>query len=150
VEPLLDAWRINNRINLYLLEALTPEALATPLTKGKAVGDQFAHIHNVRLMWLKASAPELHEPLSKIENGADHAQLQTGLQASGDAIEELLRRADSPDGRVKNFKPHAAGFLSYMVAHESFHRAQAEVALRQAGTPLPDKIAYGTWEWGAR
>jgi uncharacterized damage-inducible protein DinB len=150
MESLLEAWRTNNRINLYLLEAIPPEGLATPLAKGKAVGDQFAHIHNVRLMWLKVSAPDLNASLAKIEKGADRQLLEQGLKASGVAIEEVLRRAGSPDGKIKNFKPHAASFLNYLVAHESFHRAHAEIALRQAGTPLSDKIAYGAWEWGVR
>jgi uncharacterized damage-inducible protein DinB len=150
VEALLETWRINDRINRYLLDNLSPEALATPLAKGKAVGDQFAHIHNVRLMWLQACAPDLHAPLGKIDKGADSASLSSGLQASGAAIEEVLRRAGTPEGRVKGFKPHAAAFVGYMVAHESFHRAQAELALRQAGTPLSDQVAYGSWEWGVR
>jgi uncharacterized damage-inducible protein DinB len=150
VEALLETWRINDRINRYLLESLPPEALATPLVKGKSVGDQFAHIHNVRLMWLQACAPDLYKPLQKIEKGADREALNSGLEASGEAIEEVLRRAGTPDGRVKGFKPHATAFVGYMIAHESFHRAQAELALRQAGTPLSDKVAYGSWEWGVR
>lgn len=151
MESLLETWRINDRINRYLLEAIPPEALATPLPKGKSVGGNFTHIHNVRLMWLKASAPDLHAGQAKFEKEPfDHAQLAERLTASGEAIEELVRRAGTPEGRIKGFKPHAAGFVGYLISHESFHRAMVEIALRQAGTPLDDKIAYGTWEWGSR
>ncbi|MEZ0326462.1 MAG: DinB family protein [Fimbriimonas sp.] len=150
MEELLETWRINNRINLYLLEALEEDSLTVPLTKGKTVGGQLAHVHNVRLMWLKAAAPDLNEPMVKLEPTATKAELAAGLESSSKAIEELLRRAGSPGGKVKGFKPHAAGFLGYMIAHEGFHRGHLELALRQAGKPLPDKIAYGSWEWGSR
>ena len=150
MEALLDTWRINNRINLYLLQSLTPEALAIPLAKGKAVGAQFSHIHNVRLMWLKASASDLQEGLTKLEGSPSVEELATHLDASSKAIEELVSRAGSPEGKVKNFKPHATAFVAYMIAHEANHRAHIEVALRQAGTPLPDTVAYGMWEWGVR
>ena len=150
MEELIETWQINNRINLYLLEALDSSALAIPLTKGKTVAGQLAHIHNVRLMWLKAAAPDLHEGLAKSEPNATKEDLATGLANSSQAIEELLRRAGSPGGRIKGFKPHAAAFLGYLIAHESFHRGHLELALRQAGMPLSDKIAYGAWEWGSR
>ena len=51
---------------------------------------------------------------------------------------------------MKNFKPHAAAFLGYLISHEANHRGHIELALRQAGIPLDDKIAYGQWEWGVR
>src|SRR5205085_11698303 len=46
----LDAWEIHNRINLYLLDAIEAEHLNDHLaSKGRSVGEQFAHLHNVRL-----------------------------------------------------------------------------------------------------
>jgi uncharacterized damage-inducible protein DinB len=150
MEELLDTWRIHNRINLYLLDAIPSELLAAPLVKGKAVGAQFAHMHNVRLMWLKSAGPELLEGQVKLEPASSATDLRAALVSSGEAIEELLRRAGGPGGRIKGFKPHAAAFLGYLISHESFHRGHAELALRQAGSALPDKIAYGMWEWGTR
>ncbi|MFN2511091.1 MAG: DinB family protein [Pyrinomonadaceae bacterium] len=53
----LEAWDIHNRVNLYVLEAIDPEHLKdVSASKGRTVGEQFAHIHNVRLMWLKSAA----------------------------------------------------------------------------------------------
>ena len=58
--PLLETWQIHNRINLYLLDTIDAASLAThSASKGRSVGEQFAHVHNVRLMWLKSAAPEL-------------------------------------------------------------------------------------------
>jgi uncharacterized damage-inducible protein DinB len=149
-DQLVDTWQIHNRIHLYLLDAIAPEALSSPLTKGKGVASQFAHIHNVRLMWLKASAPDLLEGLEKLEDDLTHDRLSASLRASSDAIAALISRTVESGGRVKNFKPHVVGFLGYLISHESHHRGQIEIGLRQVGTPLPDKISYGLWEWGSR
>ncbi|MCW5943131.1 MAG: hypothetical protein KIS66_12930 [Fimbriimonadaceae bacterium] len=148
-EQLVDAWRINARLALYLLEAVPDGALATKVQKSKSVAGHLGHTHNVRLMWLKAAAPDLHEGLSKVEGDGDREALAAALTASGEAIAILLVRGIA-EGRVKGFKPHPAAFLGYLVAHEAFHRAQAELALRQAGLPLDDRVAYGLWEWGVR
>ncbi len=148
MSPLVETWQIHDRINRYLLDAIPDEDLQTKLAKGKSVLGQFAHIHNVRLMWLKAAAPELLEGLEKLEDPS-RAALQTQLEKSGDAIATLIEQAETT-GKVKNFKPHPTAFVGYLIAHESNHRGHAELALRQAGKPIPDKVMYGLWEWGVR
>jgi len=150
-EQLIETWRINNRITLYLLEALTEEQLKVPLAKGKSVESQLSHIHNVRLMWLKVAAPDLWEGLEKLESsGLTKASLAAALESSGEAVAELVGRSCDAGGKVKNFKPNVTAFVAYLAAHDGNHRGQVEVALRQAGTPLSDKIGYGIWEWGTR
>src|SRR5258708_35373625 len=96
---LLDTWAIHNRIHLYLLEALSDDALRGQLSSGgRDVAHQFAHTHDVRLMWLKASAPDLLDAgLAKF--GSDGApsgpELAAALAASGEAIAALLARGFS-------------------------------------------------------
>lgn len=151
MDSLLETWRINDRINRYLLDAIPPDALNIKLAKGKSVGGNLTHVHNVRLMWLKSAAPDLLESQTKFEQEPfDSDEIGRRLTASGLAIEEMVRRAGSPEGRIKGFKPHAAAFVGYLIAHESFHRAMVEIGLRQAEVPLSDKVAYGMWEWGSR
>lgn len=151
-EQFIDAWRIHNRINLYLLDAVEPAALeSVASSKGRSVGEQFAHIHNVRLMWLKAAAPDLLEGLEKIEKEGvgDKEGLVAALEASSAAIEQLLGRGFET-GKVKNFKPHTPAFFGYMISHESHHRGQIMLALKQSGIKIDKKIQYGMWEWGGR
>jgi uncharacterized damage-inducible protein DinB len=149
----LETWDIHNRINLYLLDAVAPAALSGLSTsKGRNVGEQFAHIHNVRLMWLKAAAPDLLNGLMKLEkeNALDKKLLRKSLSDSSAAIRSLLEQSLAQGGKVKGFKPHVAAFLGYLISHESHHRGQIALALKQAGTPLDKKTQYGIWEWGVR
>jgi uncharacterized damage-inducible protein DinB len=151
-DPLVETWQIHDRINRYLLDAVPEEALgASPGPKFRTVFQQFAHMHNVRLMWLKAAAPALLSGPGKLE-GEDgpKAELAAALEASGRAIGALLAQASASGGKVKGFKPHATAFLGYLIAHESHHRGQVGWTLKGAGRPLDRKTAYGLWEWGVR
>src|SRR5579862_821256 len=92
---LLETWQINHRLNLYLLDAIADEALpSVPLVKGRSVAEQFAHIHNVRLLWLKSAAPELLTGLAKIDKEGEIAKpaLREALTKSGEAIAVLLQK----------------------------------------------------------
>ena len=112
----------------------------------------FAHVHNVRLTWLKAAAPELLIGLEKIERAEvlERERLARSLEESGNAVGTLLGQALEADGRVKGFKPHAAAFLGYLISHESHHRGQIVLSLKQAGYPVDRKTLFGLWEWGVR
>lgn len=150
---LVEAWQIHDRINLYLLEAVDAQSLSShSASKGRSVGEQFAHVHNVRLMWLKSAAPELLKGLKKIEGeqANDKGFLAKSLAESGKAIGALLTQSVEAGGKVKGFKPHAAAFLGYLISHESHHRGQIALSLKQSGKPLDRKISYGLWEWGVR
>src|SRR5713226_7130810 len=150
-EQILDTWNIHNRINLYLLDAIPPEAFSgVSASKGRNVGEQFAHIHNVRLMWLKAAAPVLLKGLTKLEreNAVDKKRLRKSLSDSSVAIRSLLEQSLEQGGKIKGFKPHAAAFLGYLISHESHHRGQIGWTLKHSGHPLDQKTAFGLWEWG--
>jgi uncharacterized damage-inducible protein DinB len=152
-DQLVETFQINNRINLYLLEAIDEKHLADVYSgsKGRSAGKQWAHLHNVRLMWLKASAPELMEGILKIEDtdALNKKVLKNGLTKSGKAIESLFRKAEK-EGRIKGFKPHPAAFLGYLLAHEAHHRGQIIISLKQNGHMIDQKTQYGIWEWGVR
>lgn len=150
---LVETWAVHDRINLYLLDAVDPQSLDShSASKGRSAGEQFAHLHNVRLMWLKSAAPELLTGLNKIESeqANDKKLLAKSLVESGKAIGALLAQSLEAGGKVKGFKPHAAAFLGYLISHESHHRGQIALTLKQSGKPLDKKISYGLWEWGVR
>lgn len=150
-EQQIETWRIHNRIHAYLLDALDAAALAAaPQPKGRTVGSQFAHIHNVRKMWLAQAAPDLDAPLEKLDPGAQTVDdLKRHLADSGEAIAAQLARAFET-GKMKGFKPSPSAFLGYLIAHESHHRGQILTTLKQNGLLPPKKILFGLWEWGVR
>jgi uncharacterized damage-inducible protein DinB len=138
---------------LYVLDAIAIEGLnAQSPAKGRTVGELFAHLHNVRLMWLKAAAPELLKGLQKIEKTETGKKdvLRKSLVDSGKAIRALVGQSFEAGGKVKGFKPHAAAFVGYLISHEAHHRGQIVLLLKQAGQRLDNKVLYGMWEWGVR
>jgi len=149
---LIDTWHISNRINEYLLSGIKDEHLADISSgKGRSVGHAFAHLHNVRLMWVQASAPELMTGLNKIANEEKITKklLLDNFEKSAAVIAEILKRG-LETGKVKGFKPSPEAFLGYMIAHEAYHRGQITLSLKENGH-LPDKkILFGMWEWGVR
>jgi uncharacterized damage-inducible protein DinB len=152
-DPLVDTWQINARINLYLLEALPAAGLAAKAASGgRTVAEALAHVHNVRLMWLKAAAPALLDGLSKLEKdeGLTAAALKSALAQSAKAVQQLIEASLAAGGKIKGFKPHVHAFVGYLISHESHHRGQVALALKESGMPLDKKTAYGLWEWGSR
>lgn len=148
---LLNAFQINNRINLYLLENLPAEAWTAkpPEGKGRTVAAIVAHMHNVRVMWLKAcGAQRVPEQLDRAS--VSPAQASQAVNESCEALSEIIQHALATDGRVKGFKPDVAGFLGYLIAHDAHHRGQITMLARQLGHPLPKQAMFGMWEWGRR
>ena len=153
VNQLLETWDINNRIDLFLLDAIAADHLRDiSVSKGRNAGEQFAHLHNVRLMWLKSAAPDLLKKQKKIEkeDATNKILLRRSLIDSGEAIKTLLQKSFASDGKIKGFKPHAAAFLGYILAHDAHHRGQIILLLKQNGHHIDKKTQYGIWEWGVR
>ncbi len=101
-------------------------------------------------MWLEAAAPTLAADPKKVsKDGAESPSgLSEALEASTRAIATLIGQALAAGGRVKGFKPHVHAFVGYLISHESHHRGQIVLALKQTGVPLDKKTAFGLWEWG--
>ena len=151
LDALIGAYAINNRINVYLIQNLPDEAWKAkpPGGKGRTIASMVAHIHNVRLMWLKAAGckdlPQKLDPDAVTKQQAIRA-----LDASWQALEDSLRSALNADGRIKGFKPDAVSFFAYLVAHDAHHRGQITMLARQLGHPVSQGAMFGLWEWGAR
>ena len=149
---LLRAFDTNDRINRYLIEHIDDEAwtAAPPGGKGRTIAAIFAHIHNVRLMWLKATDPDRERPEQLDKESLTRREAEAALVRSHDALRDVLERALLGGGRVKGFRPDVAGFFAYLVAHDAHHRGQAAMLARLLGRPLPQKAMFGMWEWNSR
>jgi uncharacterized damage-inducible protein DinB len=149
---LLNAFDTNDRINQYLIENVAPAAWKAkpPDGKGRTISAIVAHMHNVRVMWLKVSAKGSEVPSQLDRATVTPAQAVRALEQSREALSKLIGRALQTDGRIKGFRPDVAGFLGYLIAHDAHHRGQIAMLARQVGHPLPQKVTFGMWEWGSR
>jgi uncharacterized damage-inducible protein DinB len=149
---LLNAFNTNDRINQYLIDNIAPAAwkAKAPEGKGRTISAIVAHMHNVRVMWLKVSAKGTDIPAQLDRATVTPAQALRALEQSCKSLSELIGRAVAADGRIKGFRPDVAGFLGYLIAHDAHHRGQIAMLTRQLGYPLPQKITFGMWEWGSR
>ncbi len=149
-EALLEAFDINDRINRYLLANLPEGAWRAepPEGKGRDVASIVAHIHNVRVMWLKATKGKIPAQLDR--HTVTPAQADKALEQSRAALREVLQASLNGDGRIKGFRPDVAAFFGYLIAHDAHHRGQITMLARQVGHPIPQKATFGMWEWGVR
>jgi len=148
---LLNSFNTNNRINQYLIDNLPSEAWTakSPDGKGRNIAAIFAHMHNVRIMWLKACKAE-HVPEQLDRDKVTPSQAMRALEESREALSVVMSGALNTDGRIKGFRPDVAGFLGYLIAHDAHHRGQITMLARQLGHSLPKKAMFGMWEWGTR
>ena len=150
-QALLQSFDTNDHINQYMLQNLPADAwrATPPAGKGRTIAAIVAHMHNVRVMWLKAAkAPDIPAQLER--DKVTSAQAAKGLEQSRSALAEVMKTALEGDGRVKGFRPDVAGFVGYLIAHDAHHRGQVCMLARQLGHPLPQKAMFGMWEWGSR
>ncbi|HLV88721.1 MAG TPA: DinB family protein [Candidatus Sulfotelmatobacter sp.] len=148
---LLNAFHTNNRINEYMIQNVPGVAwnAKPPEGKGRTIAAIVAHMHNVRVMWLKATkAEEIPEQLDRLS--VTPGQAIRGLESSHQALHAVIDRALAADGRIKGFRPDVVGFFSYLIVHDAHHRGQVAMLARQLGHPLPQKAMFGMWEWGSR
>lgn len=151
-EALLQAFATNERINQYLLEHLDKRAWRAepPGGRGRTIAAIFAHIHNVRHMWLVVAARGQRIPKKLDRQRLTRAQARKALVASHAALQKLLAASIAAGGRVKDFRPDVVAFFGYAITHEAHHRGQVCSLARQVGHPVPQDVGFGMWDWVKR
>ncbi len=151
-DSLLNAYSTNDKITRYLIENLDDAAWRAepPGGKGRTIAAVVSHIHNVRVMWLKAAARGSEIPEQLDRHTVTRDQALKALAISHDAIAALLKSSLASEGRIKGFRPDAAGFIGYLISHDAHHRGQVTMLARQVGHPVSQKAMFGMWEWGSR
>jgi uncharacterized damage-inducible protein DinB len=150
VENVLEIWRVHDEINLFLLENIPDEGFAAvPLLKngkpstGRTVSRVFAHLHEVRVSHV---GREFLRGIPRFETGASPCRedLLAAFRASGKAVEQRLERLIETGERRKD--RGGLMLLGYLIAHDSHHRGQILLALKQSGIRMPDETRFGIWE----
>jgi uncharacterized damage-inducible protein DinB len=92
-QALLTSFETNDRINHYMIENLPTEAWRAepPAGKGRTVAAIVAHMHNVRVMWLKAAAKGSKLPEQLDRANVTPAQATKALEQSRAALSTVLK-----------------------------------------------------------
>lgn len=150
-EELLEAWRTNNRINLYLIDHIDEAGMKCTLSKrgGRDVARQFAHIHNNRVWQLEGRAKDLAEELVKFETKVSppKLELKDALSASSEAVETFLAAVLEGKPKRRGFRKGVFTTLAYLVAHESHHRGNILLTLKECGHSVEKKARDRIWGW---
>jgi uncharacterized damage-inducible protein DinB len=148
-QALVESYAINERMNQIVLDHLDPGAWRAKLpgSRGRTIAAIFSHVHNVRLKWLRLSAPHLKLPARL--DGARCSQKQAGAALAESAVrcgEMLGGESFRRDGWARPW-PAGAAMVAYMISHDAHHRGQVCMLAHQLGFPLPAQGAYGIWVW---
>ncbi|MBI1258465.1 MAG: hypothetical protein GC204_13440 [Chloroflexi bacterium] len=152
----LEAWDTHQQMFWLLFDAIEPDAFAGKPTgmSGRSVGNIFAHLNNLRIDWMKASAPELIDGLMRIpvKSKAEREsirkdQLRPALEKSGAAMRRMFAGA-LDKGKLKGHKTPIMTMYSYMIAHEWYHIGEVGMTLTLSGHKLPEQAEWGIWSWG--
>jgi uncharacterized damage-inducible protein DinB len=159
---LLNAWKTNNRVTVYLVEHLPTELWEAKLPGAprRTVRMLAAHIHNARCMWIKTLGKEHGFPVPRSVDRykVTPTELAEALQHSGNGILSLLKFGCDHGGIIpdsssyvwRNLPLDVGHVLSYFVAHEGHHRGQIVMLARQLGHRLPEEVTSGIWQWSKR
>jgi hypothetical protein len=117
-----EAWKVNNMINLTLLDCIDDSYFNDSLgLQSSELLEQFSHIHQFRLLWLNQNAPDLcAEFRTSFTDQTKRTTLMEALRSSGEAMTKMIEMKFQ-EGRVAGFNS-PGDFLNYIVSCESVYR----------------------------
>jgi uncharacterized damage-inducible protein DinB len=161
-DTILNAWKTNNRVTVFLVEQLPTELweATVPGAPRRTIRMIAGHMHNARCMWIKTLGKEygIAVPKSVDRHKVTPKDLIPALQLSGNGILNLLEFGCDHGGTIpassayvwRNLPLDVGHVLGYFIAHEGHHRGQIVMLARQLGHRLPAEVPKGLWHWVKR
>ena len=159
---ILDAWKTNNRLTVFLVEHLPPRVwtAAIPGAPRRTIRMIAGHIHNARCRWVKTLGGEFGIPVPRsVERRVvGRPELVRAMAQSSRAMLRLLAFGCDEGGTIpaakayiwRNLPLDVGHVLAYFVAHEAHHRGQIVLTARAMGERLPAAVTDGLWQWTTR
>lgn len=142
---------MNNRVNLLLIDNISDAGMRVTLSRrgGRNVVRQFAHIHNNRVWHLTRRAKPLAKGAHLFEtyDEPDRRTLAAAIEDSSQRIEQLIRLAVQGAPGIRTLKRGLVPYVAYFIAHESHHRGNILLTLKQCGHRIDKRIQYAIWDW---
>ena len=161
-EMLLNAWRTNNRVTIFLIEHLPKEIweATVPGAPRRTIRMIAGHLQNARCMWIKTLGKEhgIAVPRAVDRRKVSPKELVSALGQSSRGMIKLLSLGIERGGTIpmsksyiwRNLPLDVGHVLTYFVAHEGHHRGQIVMIARQLGHRLPVEVTGGLWQWSQR
>lgn len=152
IDDVVETWRINHRVNVRLIDAIGDAGMRCTLSTrgGRNVVRQFAHLHNNRVWHLQRRAKVLSKGARLFETQEEPTRrtLKAALEDSTQRIEQLLRGVHEGTPGIRTFTRGVVAYVGYFIAHESHHRGNILLTLKQRGHAVDKNVRYAIWDWG--
>jgi len=152
LDALLDAWDRNNLITVNLLRAIPEDALEIrPMEGSPSILELFAHLHFVRLVFVRMDAPEVARPLPPgqwtVERDRD--RMARMLDDSAAAVRDAVTSRLTSGRAMEVHYDHPILMLQHLIWHDGYHHGQVKLALKMAGRAFDDEeigpVTWGIW-----
>jgi uncharacterized damage-inducible protein DinB len=154
VDDFQRAWAVETEATLKVLRALTDSALAHEVVPGgRSLGRLAWHVvlslpEMMRTAGLPAEGPAEDAPQPAL------AEMIRQYESCALAVGEAVKRHWSDEGLAEVIPMYGeswprGGVLSALLVHQTHHRAQMTVLMRQAGLKVPGVYGPAREEWAA-